>query len=443
MFIMRAAHDSLCHKGFFATKTLVEGRFWWPEMETDINWYVKTCGICQRRQKAIYKAPPTLTHTPSLFQVFHCDTMHMSELSNGHKYIVEGRCSLSSWPEGRPLRKETGKTIADWLFEDVICRWGCIQDIVTNNGSVFKSAVAWLESKYGIKGIRISPYNSQANGKVERMHWDTRQSLYKATGGLVNKWFWFYMHTLWAERMTIKRGLGCSPYFATTGAHPVLPLDIVEATWLVKLPDRALSTEELIGYRAQALAKHKDHVDQMCAHVEKEKIERLAKFELNNKHTIKKYDFKPKSLVLVRNKAIESSLNCKMKPRYLGPMVVIARAKGGAYIVAELDGSVFQEQIAVSRVIPYFAREELKLSQSIIDWIDISAQSLEELKKQLPRNEKSPDFTFDKVKLRIEDENDLEINSSEENDVEEVSAERIKNRSEVLNENVSCLEVHK
>ena len=97
------------------------------------------------------------------------------------------------------------------------------------------------------------------------MHWDTRQSLYKATGGYANKWFWFYMHTLWAERMTIKRGLGCSPYFATTGAHPVLPLDIVEATWLVKLPDRALSTEELIGYRAQALAKHKDHIDQMRA----------------------------------------------------------------------------------------------------------------------------------------------------------------------------------
>src|ERR1700742_783028 len=41
MFIMRAAHDSLCHKGFFATKALIENRFWWPEMEADISWYVK------------------------------------------------------------------------------------------------------------------------------------------------------------------------------------------------------------------------------------------------------------------------------------------------------------------------------------------------------------------------------------------------------------------
>src|SRR5882757_10333416 len=292
MFIMRAAHDSLGHKGFFATKSLVEIRFWWPEMETDISWYVKMCEICQKRQKSAYRTPPVVTHTPSLFQVFNCDTMHMSEVSNGHKYVVEGRCSLSSWPEGRPLRKETGKAVAEWLFEDVICRWGCIQVIVTDNSSVFKSAVAWLEAKYGIKGIRISPYNSPANGKAERMHWDMRQALYKATGGDAHKWFWFFAHMLWSERMTVKRGLGCSPFFATTGAHPVLPLDIVEATWLVDLPGRVLSTEELIGYRAQALAKHKDHVDQMRKRVEKEKIERVARYEDDHKHTIKVYDFK-------------------------------------------------------------------------------------------------------------------------------------------------------
>jgi hypothetical protein len=81
-------------------------------------------------------------------------------------------------------------------------------------------------------------------------------------------------------------------------------------------------------------------------------------------------------------------------------MVVIARGKGGAYIVAELDGSVFQEQISQSRVIPYFARRELKLSQTVLDWIDISAQSLEALRKQLPRDENSPDFNFDKVKMK-------------------------------------------
>src|SRR6201999_261029 len=177
-------------------------------------------------------------------------------------------------------------------------------------------------------------------------------------------------------------------------------------------------TEELIGYRAQALAKHKDHVDQMRARVKSEKIERLHRYEQEHKHTIKEYNFKPKSLVLIRNKAIESSLNKKMKPRYLGPMVVIARTKGGAYIVAELDGSVFQEQIAAARVIPYFAREELNLPQSVLDWIDISAQSLEKLKRQPIKDNEIIDFNFDKVKMNPESDNlsEEEVNEAESNE---------------------------
>ncbi len=32
-----------------------------------------------------------------------------------------------------------------------------------------------------------------------------------------------------------------------TAAHPVIPLDVVEATWLVKLPGRVLTDEEVVG----------------------------------------------------------------------------------------------------------------------------------------------------------------------------------------------------
>ena len=56
--------------------------------------------------------------------------------------------------------------------------------------------------------------------------------LYKATGGNPSKWF--FHHVMWADRVSIKKGLGCSPFFMFTGAHPVLPLDIQEATWQVE-----------------------------------------------------------------------------------------------------------------------------------------------------------------------------------------------------------------
>jgi len=104
-------------------------------------------------------------------------------------------------------------------------------------------------------------YNSKANGRIERPHWDVMQMLSKCCGPhTLSKWYWFFWQVMWADRVTVRKRFGCSPFFMVTGAHPILLLDVQEATWFVKLPDRMLTTEELIGYRVRALAKHRVHV---------------------------------------------------------------------------------------------------------------------------------------------------------------------------------------
>ncbi|KZT58513.1 hypothetical protein CALCODRAFT_410961, partial [Calocera cornea HHB12733] len=64
--------------------------------------------------------------------------------SKGYRYIAQARCSLSSYPEFRVLRHETGRALADFLFENVICRWGQIGKIVTDNGTPWVAAVSEL-----------------------------------------------------------------------------------------------------------------------------------------------------------------------------------------------------------------------------------------------------------------------------------------------------------
>ena len=60
-----------------------------------------------------------------------------------------------------------------------------------------------------------------------------------------------------------------------------------------------------------------------------------------------------------------------MRARYLGPLIVISRNCGGAYIIAELDGSVFDRPVAAFQVIPYFACMSLD-TPSVDELMDIS-----------------------------------------------------------------------
>jgi hypothetical protein len=415
MFMMRSAHDSLGHKGLYATKSLIELRFWWPEFERDLDWYIKSCVLCQHRQKTLLRIPPVPTTTPSLFQKIHTDVMVMGEPSNQCKLVVMARDSLSRWPEGRALRADNAEALGRFLLEEVICRWGCPKWIVTDNAGQFIAALKWLAAKYGIIGIRISAYNSQANGPVERGHWDIRQSIYKATGGDARKWFWFFPQMLWAERITTRRGLGCSPFFAVTGAHPILPLDIEEATWLVEYPDRMLSTGELIGLRAQALAKHIQHQEIMRSRVDAEKLAAVRKYIRDHERTIKDYNFEQGDLVLIRNTSVEKSLDSKMDTRYFGPLIVVRRTKGGSYLCCELDGALFQGKIAQFRVVPFFQRKKITLPPNFLELIGVTNKELDILAEEdEPDLYKGKDLHFGKVRLNLPGSEEEEGSDSSE-----------------------------
>ena len=377
LFLISSAHDDVGHHGFYATNALLIERYWWPSMGQDIAWYILTCHLCQLRKTQQVSIPPVVAQPAPLFAKVYMDTMHLTP-SGGYKYIVQARCSLTHWPEWEMLRKETAKSLAVFILRNIIYRWGTLLEIVTDNGAPFVKALNYLARQYHITHIRISGYNSRANGLVERSHFDVRQALFKACDGEEGKWSSTAYSVFWAERVTVRRRMGCSPYFATTGAHPLLPFDISEANYLLPPPDSSLSTTELISRRAIALQKRRSHMAQLHDKVHSARLEAARRFEKEHAATIKDFNFKLGDLVLVRNTAIEKALNRKMRSRYLGPLIVISRNKGGAYILAELDGSVLDRPIAAFRVIPYFSRSKIDIPP-LDELIDISNERLAQM----------------------------------------------------------------
>ncbi|RDX49695.1 hypothetical protein OH76DRAFT_1455764 [Lentinus brumalis] len=174
--------------------------------------------------------------------------------------------------------------------------------------------------------------------------------------------------------------MGCSPFFAATGCHPVLPLDVFEATYLMPTPTSLVSTTELIGARARALARRQQDLEVIYSKVYDARLAAARQLERDHATTIHDFDFQRGALVLMRNTAIEKSLNRKMRPRYLGPYVVLSRNRGGAYILCELDGSVLDRPVAAFRLLPYLARERIELPWlDDGDHLDISTARLREM----------------------------------------------------------------
>ena len=375
--VMAVCHDEIGHKGLFATRTTVFERFWWPHMLSDIAWFVRTCHLCQQRQTRQVLIPPVVATPAPIFAKVYIDTLHLP-MSQKFKYIVQARCSLTQYPEFRMLRTENAESIGNFVFQDLLCRWGGLSEIVTDNGPAFVKAVEYLAKRYTVNHVRISSYNSRANGLVERMHFVVRQSLFKVANGDASRWSQATHSVFWAERITVRKRMGCSPYFAITGCHPVIPLDVVEATYLQPPPTSILSTTDLIARRAIALQKRPEQVAKLHSRVFAARKEAAICFERIHSRTIKDHGFKKGDLVLMRNTAIEKSLNRKMRPRYLGPLVVVLRNRGGAYVLCELDGSVLHRPIAAFRLIPYLARKTLKIPAELLD---VDAHRLRELQE--------------------------------------------------------------
>jgi len=335
-------------------------QFWWPALANNIKQHITTCHECQLRQTTKIRIPPTVAIPAPLFCKAYIDTMLMPPTS-GFRYIVQAQCSLSTWPEWHTLCIKTACTLATFIFKDILCRWGAIEEIVTDNSTVFITTLDWLTDHYDIRHIHISAYNSHANGIVERQHRTIHESIVKACEGNISKWPIITPHAFWADRATTRKSTGHTPFFMAHGIEPILPFDITLATFLVPDISTKLSTTDLLAIRTRQLQKREADLASIHTNVLRSRFKSVQQFEQAFKKTIKDFNFKPGMLVLVRNSSIETDLGRKSKPRYVGPMIVVRRTPNGSYRLAELDGAVSKLRFAAFRLVPYHARSRTSI----------------------------------------------------------------------------------
>jgi hypothetical protein len=97
------------------------------------------------------------------------DSVNMPKGKHRYKYIVDLIDNLTGFLKATKLHNISSEKVADFLF-NVMCHYGCIFQLMIDNGSKFKGAVQLLMDKYKVPIIQVSPYNLQANSKSEHGH---------------------------------------------------------------------------------------------------------------------------------------------------------------------------------------------------------------------------------------------------------------------------------
>ena len=240
-------------------------------------------------------------------------------------------------------------------------RYGMIGAVVTDNGPEIKAAFQELMRRYDIPHIRISAYNSKANGVVERGHFILRESIIKACEGNISRWPDYVYHAFFTDRVTISKSTGFSPFYLLYGQHPVLPFNLFEQTHMSPKFYPNMSTTDLLALRIKQLYRKHEDIHQASEALIKTRLKSKEEFERKYLRRLVTDDYTEGALVLLRNSQIEKSMNRKTRPRYLGPYQVVRRTKGGSYILRQLDGAVFRQGVAAFRLVPYYTRDDPQL----------------------------------------------------------------------------------
>ncbi|KHJ98185.1 integrase core domain protein, partial [Oesophagostomum dentatum] len=221
------------HFGMMKTLQKIREKFYWKEMNDYVKKFVQHCLICQK-----VKSPYQLTRKEPLvlfpatnrpFQRIHSDVVGPLPTSlDGHTFIVIHTCSFTKYVTCTPIPNQRTETIAKALVNDVVCKFGVPEQLVSDRGSNYTSELFREVSEIlGTKHTLTTAYHHQANGQVERYVKTVVDSLVSFTQNSRENWSSFLQLIVFAMNTSRNESTRETAFFLMFGRDPQLISDTV------------------------------------------------------------------------------------------------------------------------------------------------------------------------------------------------------------------------
>jgi hypothetical protein len=114
----------------------IKDRYYWPQLGKDVKKYIQTCNVCQYRGSSKRREELVPIPVQGPFHRIGIDIKRPLPItSNGNRYIIITMNYFTKWPIAIPNIK--AETVAKFIYEQIICRHGILQEILSDQGTSF------------------------------------------------------------------------------------------------------------------------------------------------------------------------------------------------------------------------------------------------------------------------------------------------------------------
>ncbi|XP_059070734.1 uncharacterized protein LOC131077143 [Cryptomeria japonica] len=192
------------------------------------SWKCEACQKFSGKIKYQGALPLRPMHVEEPFQQWGLNLIGQitNHSSGGHRWILVAIDYLTKWVEAIPTKQATSRVVIKFMMENIITRFGVPARIITDNSMCFRSEeLDTFYEEYDIKVSHSPPYNPQANGQAKSSNKNILKIIKKILGHNKRAWDSKLNLALWANRITVKKSMGKSPFELVYGKQATFPLD--------------------------------------------------------------------------------------------------------------------------------------------------------------------------------------------------------------------------
>lgn len=199
-----------------------------------VKHYVQSCHKCQTRKESGNKKIGFLQPIPLAtkpFQKIGIDTLGPFRKSKSGNYkIIVITDYFTKWAIARAVPSETSAEVASILAEEVFCKHGAPEVILSDRGKIFQTKlVEDLYRTFAVRHVKTSAYHPQTNGLTERANRTLAVMLSMYVNRYHNDWDSYLPYVVFAYNTVVQDSTGFSPFCLLYGYDASLPSDVEQS----------------------------------------------------------------------------------------------------------------------------------------------------------------------------------------------------------------------